>query len=109
MLILFVFTLATAFHYELSRIFPHHINKNLIVATAYLVGSIFFLFWSEPYIMPNIFFALFVVQMLSFLVNSIVKPTQSFIDKWNIVESKVTLSILVVTAVYAIKYFYEIV
>lgn len=67
--------------------------------------------WSEPYIMPwskthatyNVFHVLAFVQLVSFLVNSVNQGV--FAYKWNKVESTVTLSILVVAAIYAINYF----
>lgn len=103
-LLFFIITLATAIHYELSRFTP--ITSNVYVAFTYFVGSIFFMIWTEPYIMPNTFYILAFIQVVSFLVNSINQG--SFAYKWNKVESKVTLSILVLAVLYTIKYFHGI-
>jgi hypothetical protein len=100
-LLFFVLTLTTAFHFELSRITP--ITSNGFVALTYLAGSIFFLFWSEPYIMPNGFYILAWIQGISFLVNSIGGSKKSM--TWNKCECVITLGILSLIAYHAIKYF----
>ena len=100
-LLFFIITLATAIHYELSRVTT--ININLLAAITYLVGSIFFLFWSEPYIMPNGFFIIAIIQGISFLVNSVVTPTVA--KEWNNIECGVTLGVLILIVLYAIRYF----
>lgn len=99
--LLFVLTLTTAFHFELSRITP--ITSNGFVSFTYLFGSIFFLFWSEPYIMPNGFYILAWIQGISFLMNWLLTPSLGRI--WNHGECVITLGVLSLMTFHAIKYF----
>ena len=100
-LLFFVLTLTTAIHFELSRI--TRITSNGFVALTYFVGSIFFVFWSEPYILPNGFYTIAWIQALSFLINSIVGSKKAMI--WNKFECVATLGTLLLIVLYAINYF----
>jgi hypothetical protein len=100
-LLFFVLTLATAIHFEISRIYPIYIGALPIFT--YFFGSIFFLFWNEPYIKPNGFIILAFIQLISYIINITLNPTYKKV--WNRFEALATIGVILSIVIYAINYF----